>query len=262
MQRMVLLAAGLAFLVSCSRPPDAPTDLETLTGFLFEHMKDEDPDAMSAGVANLDAWLSTNLAPTSEGYAIANISQESLNTLDGMERNSDGLDGAAVSTSSRFAVQEIAAGLIEADQMQVYPGRFDTYARTFSEDIDCFLDHQCEAMDYRSDLDTNLPLGIQVNTKVNGTFRWVDLDGKPVLVGRTWLEEPAEVSVSFFKVKAQYYLTINLPTEADGSTRLHAMWAETQLLSASIPETTALNMLISSLTNGDEMLYEYLEAQP
>jgi len=262
MQRMVLLAAGLGLAVGCSRPPDAPTDLETLTGFLFEHMKDEEPDAMVAGVANLDAWLSANLAPTSEGYAIANISQESLDALDDTERNSAGLDGAAVSTSTEFTVQQVAEALIEADQMTVYPDRFETYDRTFSEDISCFLDHQCETMDYHSDLDTNLPLGIQVNTKVNGTFRWVDLEGTPVLVGRTWLAEPAEVSVDFFKVQAQYYLTVNLPTDVAGTTRLHAMWAETQLLSADIPESTALNMLISSLSNGDEMLYEYLEAQP
>ncbi len=249
----LLLITGIA----CSRPPDAPIDLETLTGYLFTHMTDEEPEAMEAGIANISTWLDANIEATSEGYAIANLDQESLDALDDTERSAANLDGAAVSTQSAFELQTIAEALIVADQQVVYPDRFDNYDREFVEDVDCFIAHECETLNFNSDLTTNLPLNIKVTNLVNGSLRWVNTEQGPALVGRTWLTGPADVSVDFFKVHAQYYLTVNLP-RAEGTDRLHAMWAETEILGVDIPEATALNMLIDSLGAGDEMLYEYL----
>ena len=40
------------FLVSCKAPPDAPTEMNELTSYLFMHIRDEDPEYLEAGMAN------------------------------------------------------------------------------------------------------------------------------------------------------------------------------------------------------------------
>ena len=59
------------------KPPEAPKEYEALVGYIFEHMQDEDPEALAVGLENLDTWLSADNRETVEtGVTIESLPQE------------------------------------------------------------------------------------------------------------------------------------------------------------------------------------------
>ena len=251
-----VLAISMAF--GC-HPPEAPTELEDLCAYMFTHVGDDDPDYLEAGVTNLGAWLALNRTSTEDGYEINNLDQETLDALDDRERPATGLHGASVSTVSDYEVAVLADALVLGDQMQVYPDNYDTFERDFSEDTSCFMNGECDLLNYETDIHSSLPLGITLHTQGKGQFRWIlPEDGPTTLASRSWLMEPAEVSVDFLAITAQYYLTVTVPVGGD-TVRLHAMWAEASIANGELPESTALNLMINQLQDADASLYAYTE---
>ena len=79
---------ALSCLSGCTSPPEAPEDLESLLGYIFEHMDDEDPAELIAGLENLHEWMQddANLQRSREGLLINNLPETALATLDGNTR--------------------------------------------------------------------------------------------------------------------------------------------------------------------------------
>jgi len=252
----------LPLLIACHKPDPAPTELNDLCGFLYTHAQDEDSAEISEGVDNLAAWLDAHPDDTvgDDGYQVNNLDQETLDSLDDRERSNANLVGGTVTTVSPYPVAGLAEALVTADQTQVYPDVYDSFTRTFDGDGDCFVTQDCPDVSFTNDSVANLPLGITVTTETTGQFRWVDTTEGKALVTRAWLHDPADVNVDFFKVDAQYFLTVTFDHD-DGATRLQATWADAQIIGLNVPDGTALHMLIKSFKNSDEMLYAYVAAQ-
>ncbi len=83
MTRSLFLVGVL--VVGCKRPPDAPNELNQLTGYLFVHAADDDHTELKAGFDNLRPWLEKRLEDTTDGYTVNNLSQNEVNTLDACE---------------------------------------------------------------------------------------------------------------------------------------------------------------------------------
>ena len=57
----------LLLALACKPPPDAPTEMNELTSYLFVHLGDEDSEYLEAGMANLQTWVNDNWNPLQEG---------------------------------------------------------------------------------------------------------------------------------------------------------------------------------------------------
>lgn len=253
----------IVLLPACRKPPEAPDKLEQLAGYLFEHMGDEDPEALGVGVANLDAWLDKNMADTLEGYTIENPSGGVLDTLDGKSRKTEGLVGAAVASQVNAGVKPVTKTLVKADFTKVYEDTYSRYDRTYKSDVGCFTAVECDSVALRVETESLYPMGLEVNADFNAEYRWVEFqrgeDEEPLMamVQRTWLIRPAEVSASWLSVPAQYFLSVNIPKKG-GTRRLQATWILAEMGEAAVPEATALNLVIGSMQDSDEVLNEYL----
>ena len=108
--RFISTPVLLVGAIGCTPPPDAPADLENLSEYIFAHMGDEDTAELEAGLINLRTWLETgtNLESTQEGYTVNDLKDESVNSLDDVERsNRDSLYGAAVAHTYDHSMKEL-----------------------------------------------------------------------------------------------------------------------------------------------------------
>jgi hypothetical protein len=258
-----LLIPGVVVLPACRKPPEAPAKLEALAGYLFEHMGDEDTDALSVGVHNLDKWLDGNFEATLEGYTIENPSGGALGTLDGKERKTDGMVGAAVASRLDEGVAKATKVLTQGDFTKVYEGSYLQYDRTYSDSASCYNAKECEELAFKVYSVADYPVLGELRANFKAEYRWVEFqrseDGEPLFasVQRTWLVKPADVDVDWLTVPAQYFLGVNIPHEG-GTRRLQATWILAELSNGPAPESVALNLVVGSMQDSDVMLNDWL----
>ncbi len=253
----MLSALVVVGLVGCKRPPEAPTKLDELCAYLFEHLED-DSEFTEVGVANMAAWFDNHLEETSEGYEVNTLSEDAVDALDKKNRSAKALIGAAVSTESPHSAEDLVHALVRADQTKIFPKTYASFERTFVTKSQCFVKGTCDRVEFDNHAVSTLPLGITYTADSTGQFLWVETEDGPALVSRSWMHTPADISVDWLRIEAQFYLSVTIP-DGKGAIRLQATWVEGEMLAGGMPEASALNMLIDSFRKNDEDLYAWVE---
>lgn len=246
-------------LTACKAPPEAPTELSDLAGFLFEFFDDEDPRGLEDGVLNLDAWLDHHLEEISDGYEVRSLEESVLDSVNpGRKHDLENLGGTSVAYVSENPVPEIGRTLLLAEQEEVFPKSYKSHDRKYLTDKTCFMPHECEFVDTDNRVEASYVI-VNVNTHSQAQYRWVEYEkDKFAFLHRAWLIDKAEASVDWVDIKEQIYIGVTLPWKG-GSLRLGTTWISADILDGVISETTILNTMIGSMQNEGEALDEYIE---
>jgi hypothetical protein len=256
-----LLFSFLVLSFGCRRPPDAPNELNKLTGYLFMHGADEDHAELEAGFGNLHQWMKKRLSETIDGYTVNNLSQDEVNTLDACERDISGLIGAAVGTVSDYDVEHFVSTIVAGPTMDIY----DTYLKyrrePFMNDGDCFASMECTQYYYDAYATKKFPLGIEARSNSRVQHQWVETERGTAHVYRSWLMVPVRATPDWVDVQQQFYLSAMMPWDNGQSIRLQAIWAVTEFGDAPVPENMALQIAIDEMQADAETLEAWLDGR-
>ena len=254
MRRLVpIVLLGLA----CKRPPDAPGELEELCEYLFLHMQDDETEELQAGLMNLEAWLDADLQSTSEGYTINKLSLEAIATTGKTSENTDNLVGAAVATESVYGMTRLAEALVTDDQAELWSDNYNVFDRTYDSDASCFPDRECESLTGATYGEATWAGLIDVVSQSSVEFRWVETESGWMMMQRSWLDKPAEVSWESVEVNGQYFLGILLPDGGE-TIRMQATWIDTDYGSLPVDEDFALNQVVKSMQDTSATLEDWI----
>jgi hypothetical protein len=242
------------------RPPEAPQDLDRLSSYLFGNTWTNDPKHLEVGLDNLRSWLEDNLEETEEGFEVNILNQKQVDSLDNCKRDITGLVGAAVATRSDYAIQDMVRTNIDIPSQDVYTSTVYSKRLDFAPDKSCYLDQDCDQLQYRTVSEAEFDVGftvMNVRSKNGIQHQWVETEHGTANVYRTWMQKPAIVSIDNFHLDTQFFLSATMPWE-DGSIRLQATWAATQLGNLPVPEAFALSQAIKTMQRADSEVSEYL----
>lgn len=255
----------LFLATGCTPPPEAPADLEDLCEYIFAHLDDEETVELEAGIANLDTWLQTgeNLASTIEGYQINNLNDESVADLDDKERSiRESLVGASVAHSYNHTMNELLDTMFVADWDRVSSGTYSCYERIYDDNANasCLLDGSCDWLSYQTTSVSSWAGLVTVVSNNSGQIRSIQTEYGPVVLQRTWLNEPAETSGVLgdsVNVHAQYYVNITMPIASGEILRTTATWIDGEYLIED--QDFAKNQMIRTMQNQNEILTEWID---
>ncbi len=256
----ILLVAGLG---ACKRPPDAPTELEDLCGYLFGHVADEDPDELEAGLVNLDAWLDGNLDETLDGYTINRLDEAVVDALDDRDRSVEDLVGAAVASESAYGTGAVVEVLILADQDEVSGNQYKVYDRSFDGDPECFASRDCDWLEAEIYTLSSWAGLVEIGSTSISQYRWLEIDDLGwVMAQRSWMVEPAEISYTTIdfelSVDANYFLQVLLPAPG-GSLRMQATWIDADYGVLPVSEDYAMSRMITEMQDMSDQIESYLD---
>ena len=254
LRRTALTAALLS--LGC-RPPEAPEDLDLLSSYLFSHVWDDDSTNVEVGLDNLRVWLEKNLEETEDGFEVQVLDQEQVNKLDNCKRDVSGLVGAAVATRRDYTVEEMVQSNITVPAGDIWDDVISSRRLDFTPERDCYLDGDCERIQFRTLTEARYA-GIMTARSKNGIqYRWVDTEHGTAVVYRTWLQKPAVLSMDGVHIDTSFYLSAAMPWD-NGTIRLQALWAATELESLPVPASFALATAIKTMRNNDSDLADYI----
>lgn len=268
--RKLLLLAGLPLVTAaCKRPPEAPSDLSDLYSYLFEHLGDEEPDALEVGVENMASWLDANgLDAIQEGYEISLIDAETAYNLPDIDLSevprdefADSLLGGTVLNQHQHTLDDMAYAIVEADQMEVFPDDYQVFERTFLSDLDCFMGAGCDQVEALNYSEAKYAGILSVSSENHAQWRWIDGENRRSLVHRAWLTGPADISFDGVQIPTEFFVTATFPMDDGTVVRLQAVWVVVKIINLDMPEATVLNMFVNSLSNSGEQIEAYLDGE-
>ncbi len=290
---LVLLCLSLG----CDAPPTAPSEYESLLGYLFEHMEDEEDDELIVGLENLYDWLQTpeNFSAASDGYQIRNLADSAVDALDEKSRNARGLRGVSTITKSGLAPELIAGTLTWADFSEVVEGNFSLYERIFDQDSSCFIDRSCTWVAASSHTVSKWVNIIEMDTRYRIQYRWVFTQYGWMMLHRFWLLDPAGGTFDVM-MNANYYLGVlfadgargggrlspafrsaggaliggasaelddlKAVLECPGSLRVHANWFDVETGDIPLEDAKILEVLLNTTKSDAQRLDEWIESHP
>lgn len=268
LRKLALLAALPVFTVACKRPPEAPAELDALCSYMFEHMGDEDPEALEVGIENLAAWFATHgLDAPEDGFEVTQIDVDTayaLPDIDLSETSQEdfvaGLVGASVVNQHGHSLDDMAYAIVEADQMEVFPDDYVLFERTFLTDLDCFMAGSCETVEALNYSEAKYGGVLNVKSENRAMWRWIDTESRSALVHRAWLTAPADISPNLASIPAEFFVTATFPLDDGTMVRLQAVWFVATLASVEA-NAFMLSTFVNSLSKSGEQIEAFLDAQ-
>jgi len=259
---VVALLPLLVATSACRKaPPDAPTELSDLAGFLFERMWDpaDDSEDLEYGVQNLIDWLEIHSDETAEGYTVRELDESVVKSVNPNRDPGLGpVGGASVSGEIAHRVRPIASALVVDEQEDVFDN-YKSHERIYYDEPEDFMKKDIDRITTDNDVETRLAGIITVYTKSRAQFRWVGTeDGNDVFLHRAWITRPATSEPDILTVNEQLYFGITIPWEGH-ALRLGTTWAQAEITGGLISEDGALKLMVDSMANEAEILDEYLD---
>ena len=260
----------LPALFACKPPPPAPTELEELCSYIFSHAKDglEDDsqghfgtnstDQLVQGLENLKDWLDQDLEATLEGYSVDSLSTDMVEEFDQSGRGADYLLGAAVATESQFCPERVVEALVTDDQSVIWEDNYAVFDRTYTEDPSCFPSRECTWIEGQSYGESSWAGLIDIQSLSNVQFRWVETSYGWMMVQRSWLDSPAEVSWEGVDVFGQYFVAVVIPN-GEETIRMQATWIDAEYGVLPVSEDFAKQQIVVSMQNTGAQLETWME---
>lgn len=248
----------ILFLLSCSAPPQAPTELSELARFFFREHHSADPELMAGGAANLAVILEEvdPEAPAMErSFSLAGLEESDVAGITRPDRNPADSDGLAVVDRSPWPLSEHLRYMVLDDLVEtsltasVYDRGFDV------DDPDCFLQRACEAM-RTENLIYRDTLLLKVEYTLHKEYRWISSEGRgDAVIARGWIEEEAHGENDANHIYQNYEVDVYLPSGQD-TLRLFAVWTESDY--AGLDPETAYNLSMTATADALKHLDQWI----
>ena len=244
---------------------EAPEDFDALNSFLYENF--HAPDRyLEQGLENLIEWLPENEADLAAGYRVSNLSTEAIASVG--HQTPDQLFGIGLSRDYDHSVDDVAYACFGIDPEDLDPTSETYNNREYETDVDCFLDHDCDLLQYTGEVQSFLPLNIELVSYLYSEVRWVETSLGTAYVQRRWLTQPPDVSVDWVNVESEYGVILTLPrprgdeTVATNIKRIESLWINMSFDGLPVPEDLAVESGLGSLRDSIDRIDDYLDGNP
>jgi hypothetical protein len=250
--RAAIVAAHGIALSACAAPPEAPTELASLSRYLFREWGADDLRAQEAGIANLRAQLGgIDLGGERAGrsYLVDDLEEGDVAAIDRPDRPLANCLPVAIGGLSRHPIAAHARLLVEPDQTAPEPGAV-SYLRQFLDPTDpaCFIDRTCEALLTRNEVHRENAL-MSVHFVLWKDFRWVDDGDGAAIFARAWFDQSWPGDQANTALLQSYTVDLWLSSPDGLVWRFQTNWAESDL-GVEVDDEIVSNVLAGGIDSG------------
>ncbi len=236
--RRKVLWVGLAWAMGACAPPEAPTELNDLSRYMYREWDATDERTRVAGMANLDAFLTTvdvgSDVLDDRTWTLTDLQDEDVATITRPDRPLENCFGIGMAYQSRWPASDHARLQIEPDQVPTEPTA-EFYDRTITnvDDPSCFVDQSCDHIDTSNDMRRKTLL-YSVDSVLLKNFRWVnytDAEGveRTSFYSRSWYDQPWPGDKDKTTVWQSYSIDVWMDRGDGTAWRYQTLWNETEI---------------------------------
>lgn len=187
-----LIVLALAAAGCFNPPPQAPTEVDDLTRFLFREWGHEDPEVLQDGMVKLETFLMQmdfTKGLIHRSFQLDSCTAEDVaNVTTPADQDPANTVGMAVAYESRWSIEDHVRLQVEAKLLLDAEPSAKKYVRRFIDpkDPSCLSSGTCDVIFTENDI-TRSSLIMSVDLMLHKDFKWVEMpDGRRALVSRSW----------------------------------------------------------------------------
>jgi len=227
----------LAAAIGCEPSPEAPTELDELSAYLFRHFETEDEGVLEAGMGNLYEFfrdIDLDVPYQDRAFATSPLTEDDIHGIVHADRDPALQQPVAMAMDSQHEPRGHSTAIIQSDQTPMEPASPNHYVREYVDPTDpsCFPDRDCAAVDTMNNIKKE-NLVMNATYDMHKDFRWVEMreagNGEWALLGRAWCEEATIGDAGAITIHQSYSIDAFI-LEDDGTTiRYMSLWTETEI---------------------------------
>ena len=254
-----------ATLAGCTRPPEAPAELNELSAYLYRSWGAENEAEREVGLDSLIDFLEgvdLEGALNDRSWELTPLTPDDLWDIRWPEeRDPADVLGVAVARQSTWAPDAHAMLQIQEDQLPAEPSA-NSYVRSIDiSDPTCFPEQSCEVIFTVNEV-TRQNLLISVDFTLYKDFRWVETSRGPAMMGRSYVDQVWVGNGGNNSILQSYSCDIWLPDGNGGAWRYQTLWSESDVAASDALTIATLKASIDNiLETGDEVITEMAEAR-
>ncbi len=261
------LMLTLALLVACKVEP-APQDLDGLSHWFWQHLDDEDPQALQEGASNVFAALEEGGYDWPLKGSISTLSADELALVGHGDESTEELYGVLMANEMPCSTAGLEYQIYAPEQAEMHPGTYVSYDREFTSDREAYEARETDWIEWSSHYVVDAT-GTAYEADINGWLRYVaelpdHEHGGPLLVARGVLAEPAPFGDSDTRgIFQDYQLEVYLPSGPQTTYHFYAIWREMVFLgSATMADEAVQDFVLDGLYDWDVEALDYCGAAP
>ncbi|MES2640008.1 MAG: hypothetical protein V4850_11015 [Myxococcota bacterium] len=214
-------------LLACKQPEAAPRDLDTLSHDLWSHYTAEDDEALLADAIDLKGLIDEAALPIDGTFT-------DLTEAEAGDAGAPGLDPApAVGLFTAGFIDctpdEMERILFSQAQMELYPGNYTAYERSYTADLDAYEARQTNRLTWGANYSVEIPLTGSYTSEILGGVHFVpDGEDGPYLFSTTVMPAPATTDPDTIVFDVDLQMEVFYPQEG-GVVHLFGMWRHIDL---------------------------------
>jgi hypothetical protein len=265
--RLVTALIASISLSACKVEP-APEDLDGLAHWFWQHLDDEEPDALQAGALNVyEALEGTGYEWPLKG-TITTLSAEELALVGHGDESREALYGVLMANEMDCSTAGLEYQIYAPEQAEMHASTYVSYEREFLSDREAYEARETDWIEWQSHYEVD-GFGYSYEATINGWLRYVsEIPGHehagPMLVARGVLDEPAPFGDSEERGMFQdYQLEVYVPSGSDTTFHFYAIWREMVFIgSYTMEDEEVQNTVLDGLYDWDVDAMEYCGATP
>ena len=163
----------LFWMIACKQVDPAPTDIDGLSHFFFQHYDDEGDEALAEGIRNAFTAIDpANLEEPMRG-TITDLTREELDAIGKTEEPVGESSGIFFANIINCPISTVEKGVYALNQDERHPGDYSAYEREYTMDLAAYESRESNWLGWHTKYSVD-KLGVKMTVDIDGTIRYTE----------------------------------------------------------------------------------------
>jgi hypothetical protein len=157
--------------VACKSVDPAPTDIDGLSHYFWQHYDDEEPESLADGIKN--AFLAIDPSSLDEPMrgSITDLSREELDLIGKTDEPVGEASGIFFANIINCPINSVERGIYALNQDERHPGDYSAYNREYTMDLESYEEREEDWLGWHTTYSVD-KLGVKMTVDIDGTIRY------------------------------------------------------------------------------------------
>lgn len=160
-------------MLACKKVEPAPTDIDGLSHFFWQHYDDTDMESLAEGIRNAHTAIDPeNLSEALRG-SISILSTEELALVGKEEEIPENMSGIFFANIINCPIETVEKGVYALNQDERHEGDYAEYERVYTSDLDSYENRSTPRLSWNTNY-TVETIGQRLSVEINGEIVYID----------------------------------------------------------------------------------------